>query len=225
MFLGLEVPLEAGWFFCGMNNFCNYADWGDADFRRYRSVQPGDYPKWFRNWDAGEDGETANTRWNRFRVDRFTQAIGRYSDVLDLLRHARPAISAGARNELKYLVAKTESLVSHLRTCCALMEGWLAHDAALCAKRRNDREATIARFDDCEAHYRRAAELAVETATKIATGADDPTDRHILFRYNVGYLLTTREFHKWIRNAANYHRGLPYWEPVDWTIIDPLGVI
>ena len=46
----------------------------------------------------------------------------------------------------------------------------------------------------------------------------------IRFRYNVRYLLPIRAFLPVVRNILNFHSGRPYWERVDWNVIDPPSV-
>lgn len=223
MFLGLEVPLEkAGHCFCGIVNFVNYADNRDInELKTFRQVHPAEGPKLFRNWDVTEEGDSEYIRRCRFRLNRFLEAIGRYETCRQLLQHARLEILAGAGHELEYLIYKTDCFILHLKTLCALMQGHLAYDAAFCALRKMNREEALARFEECAGHYRRTVVLVMDTTARMATGIDDPTERHILFRYNVRFLLPIREFYKFIRNVVNYHKGQPYWELVNWDVIDP----
>jgi hypothetical protein len=222
MFLGLEVPsAEVGYCFTGIDNFRNYGDSRDIEYLkqfRYSDLFSG--PVW-PDWNVTSPGEAPRMKQFRFRTARFLDAIQRYEACLDLLRHSRPAVPDGSRPELEYLIYKTESFVLHLRVVCALMSGHAAYDAAYRAKYQGRREEAIARFDECVARFGEAAALAEATAVKIASGIDDPTDRHILFRYNVRFVLPIREFQKYIRNVTNYHAGLPYWETPNWSIIDP----
>lgn len=227
MFLGLEVPTEkAGPHFCGMGNFVNYADNRDINgLKGFRGMHPGEAPKLFRKWDDREESDSDYIRHCRFRFNRFTEAIGRYETCLQLLHHARSVVLSGAGNELEYLIYKTECFILHLKTLCALMQGHLAYDAAFCAKLKLNREEALERFEECETHYRRTVALVTETTTRMAAGIDDPTERHILFRYNVRFLLPIREFYKFIGNVVNYHKGLPYWAHADWDVIDPQVIV
>ena len=79
----------------------------------------------------------------------------------------------------------------------------------------------LALFSLCEGHFGRAVEMARTTTRVIDDCIDDPTERQILFRYNVRFLRPIMEFRKFIGNVANYYRGRPYWEKVNWSIINP----
>ena len=61
--------------------------------------------------------------------------------------------------------------------------------------------------------------LARETAGQVAGKADDPTEKYILFRYNVRFVIPIAEFCKFIKNVVAFHHGEPYWSEVDWEVI------
>ena len=103
------------------------------------------------------------------------------------------------------------------------MHGFMAYDAAFRAKLGGNNDEMTAHLDDCEYYLNRSCTLAAHTAEHVASLIDDPTERHILFRYNVRIVLPFREFRKFIANVVNYHRGQPYWQPVQWEVIDMLN--
>ena len=130
-------------------------------------------------------------------------------------------VAPGSCGELKYVIVKTEAFILHLRACCALMQGLQAYTAAYTAKGAGQSDESWRCFQDCERFFAEAYALAVKTARKSASLIDHPSERFILFRYNVRLLLPLREFQKFVKNIVNYHSGQPYWTPVDWSIISP----
>ena len=223
MFLGLETPAEdVGHCFCGIGNFLNYADSRDINELKqfHHQNRPLDGPA-FPGWNISQEAESPRMKQYGFRTARFREAIRRYEGCLELLRSSRPGVPAGAGAELEYLLWKTESFVLHLRTLCSLMLGHTAYDAAFRARRHGRWDEAADRFGECGVLFGDAVALAEATAQHMSTGIDDPTERHILFRYNVRIVLPIREFAKYIRNIVNYHRGLAYWETPDWDVVDP----
>jgi hypothetical protein len=156
----------------------------------------------------------------RYRLQRFGESIAKLEAALVDLRQAWPLVAPGAREELAYVTWKTEAFILHLRSCCAIMEGLLAYDVAFRAKMAGE-EGMGERFQACAAWFQRALRLAEETARHVARHCADPTERHILFRYNVRQVLPLRAFQAFVRNVVHFHQGLPYWERVDWDVIAP----
>lgn len=166
-------------------------------------------------------GEPVRLRQMRYRLRRFHGGVSRLGQALDYLSQALTHVAPGARQELEYVIWKTEAFILHLQACCGIMEGFLAYDAAFRARLAGDEEGMSQRFQACEAWFIRACALTEETARLVARHCADPTERHILFRYNVRQVLPLREFRTFIHNVVNFHQGLPYWEPVNWRVIAP----
>jgi hypothetical protein len=104
------------------------------------------------------------------------------------------------------------------------MRGFLALDAFFRA-RHSGREAELpARLTECEHWFDESCTRVVRTAERVATLIDDPTEQHILFRYNVRFVMPFHEFRKFIANLVDVHRGRPCGQTVNWEIIDPPSV-
>lgn len=221
LFLGLRVDAReyGGGCFQGMGNFFNYTDSCETSwltvFRHQKNPAAGmDYVKLW-----GAEGVENHFHRIRYRLQRFQESIPKWQVARELLQNARFLVQPGSRGELEYVIVKTEAFILHLRACCALMQGLLAYEAAYTAKRAGQPGETERQFDACEAFFAEAHVLTVATACKSASLIDHPSERFILFRYNVRQLLPIREFQKFIKNVVNYHHGKPYWEKVNWDII------
>ncbi len=223
LFLGLQVSSEqSGHYFQGMGNFINYADSLDLEWLKMFRGQsaPFDGPNFPGSWDVRDEAPARLMLVMRYREGRFAESVSRLQAALDLLLSARQLVPAGARHELDYLINKTECFILHLDTLRALMQGLMAFDAAFRAKLGGRPDEMMARLNECEYHFDQCCALAAQTAERVATFIDDPTERHILFRYNVRIVLPFREFRKFIANVVNFHRGQPYWQRVQWDVID-----
>ncbi len=210
LFLGLHADANhAGHCFQGMGNFCNYADSLDVTWLKmfHGQAMPFDGPNFSGNWDVREEAPARLMQVMRYREGRFAASVFKLQAALDLLLSARPLVLPGARGEFEYIINKTRSFISHLNALRALMAGFLAYDAAFRAKHGGRQEEMLARLDDCEYYFEQCCALAAQTAEQVASLIDDPTERHILFRYNVRIVLPFREFRKFIANVVNYHRG------------------
>lgn len=223
LYLGLEVPTDHGGWFQGMGNFLNYNDSRyNGWLARFRDqAKPLAGPD-FKNWHVRETAPPS-VHWFlpllKTTEERFAGGVARLLAAQELLESARPLVVPGARHELEYLIYKTDCFRLHLDTLRALARGFTAYDAAFRARYAGETATTLARFDDCEFAFDQCLALAEQTARRVASLIDDPTEKHILFRYNVRMVLPLREFRVFIGNVVNFHRGQPYWQPVNWDII------
>ncbi len=224
LFLGLEVDTQATGYTCyqGMGNFFNYIDSRDIGWLKlYRNQEdPEIGMDWITLWGNQKQVDT-HFRGLRYRRLRFEDSIVQLNRILDLLENARPSVSVGSQAELAYMIVKTKAFMLHLQTCCAMVQGMIDYEAAHEAKRQGHINTMQQHFSACESAFAQAYALAVETARVSASLIDHPSERHILFRYNVRHVLPLREFQKFISNSVNYHNGQSYRETVNWGIIDP----
>ena len=175
-----------------------------------------------------DDSEVTRYEWTFGRCGgprgrRRDESVERLNKGLAYLREARPRVLPGAREELHYLIFKTESYISHLEAIRFLLAGFIAYDRAFWAKLNRREKEMVDQFNRCQFFFSRARDQAQETAAQISNSrfVEDPTEKYILFRYNVRFLLPLEEFSKFIKNVVNFHHGQPYWEKVNWDVIAP----
>ena len=147
------------------------------------------------------------------------QGIQNLERVLALLEQARSTVPSGAKEELEYLVFKTETYILHLQMTRSLLESFVAYDKAFRAKKQGNEQQMQDYLESSESLFTEARRLARETAEQIAKRTTDPTELYILFRYNVRFILPLEEFSKFLKNVVNFHHGQPYWEKVNWDIV------
>ena len=219
-----EFEAYLGW--RGLDNFKNYAATQDIRILgRFKDQKnPFSGPD-FDIWNVHKDGET-ETLWiqrSTARRERYAGGIERLKKGLAYLRQTHPRVLPGARDELEYLVFKTESYISHLEAIRFLLAGFIAYDRAFRAKLNGNEKEMLEAFDRCQFLFSQARGQARETAEQLARSrfVEDGTEKYILFCYNVRFLLPIEEFGKFIKNIVNFHHGQPYWEEVDWEVIAP----
>jgi len=121
-------------------------------------------------------------------------------------------VSPGAQHELEYLIFKTETYISHLQTIRAFLGGFIAYDAAFRAKQKKDEKQMLDQFDMCEFLFSETRDQVLKTVKQLAASAfvEDPTEKYLLFRYNVRFVLPIEQFGKFIKNVVNFHHGQPW---------------
>jgi hypothetical protein len=232
-----EHERSLGW--RGLFNFLNYGDTNDiAIMRRFRSQErPFDGPT-FENWtvtnevaDAAQAADVDARRkllspWIQScenRQSRYAGSIALLEKSAGYLETARPAVLPGSRGELEYLIFKAQTYQGHLKAIRLLLQGYVAYDRAFRSKLRAAKIDMLEEFDRCESLFRAARDQVRGTTEQMAASpfVKDESEKYILFRYNVRFLMPISEFCKFIRNVVNYHHGQPYWEKVDWDVIAP----
>ncbi|HOJ33383.1 MAG TPA: alpha-glucuronidase family glycosyl hydrolase [Candidatus Hydrogenedentes bacterium] len=104
--------------------------------------------------------------------------------ALDLLVQSRDFVYEGSREELDYVIYKTENFITVLDELSAASEAKAAFDRALLAvKEHKDAEARSA-FEHCQRALERANQLVRRAAEQMIPYAHIPTERHILYLFN-----------------------------------------
>jgi hypothetical protein len=126
--------------------------------------------------------------------------------ALELLRQARPKVPAGSRDELDYVIYKTENFVTVFEELSAVSEAKAAFDRALLAKNDGKADEVGKQLDECRTALGRANQSVRQAAEQMIPYARiDPTERHILWIFNKAipsheatqrYLAEVIAFHK-----------------------------
>jgi hypothetical protein len=100
------------------------------------------------------------------------------------LRQAQPKVLPGAREELKYVIYKTENFVAVVEELSASNEAKAAFDRALLAMSAGESAEADKAFEQTQAALDRANRLVREAAQQMIPYAPIPTERHILYLFN-----------------------------------------
>jgi hypothetical protein len=171
------------------------------------------------NWSVKESTASPYIGYCAYRSDRMRQGIQNLERAVTLLEQSRSSVPSGAKEELEYLVFKTDTYILHLQMTKAMLDSFVAYDKAFRAKRQGNKQQLLDNLESSEFMFTQARKLAQETAEQIAKRTTDPTELYILFRYNVRVILPLGEFGKFLKNVVNFHHGQPYWEKVNWDVI------
>jgi hypothetical protein len=90
----------------------------------------------------------------------------------------------GSRDELDYVIYKTENFVTVLDELSAADEAKAAFDRALLAMNAGDAAEARKRLEQCQAALDRANRLVRQAARQMIPYAHIPTERHILYLFN-----------------------------------------
>jgi hypothetical protein len=105
--------------------------------------------------------------------------------ALELLRQARPKVPADSREELDYVIYKTENFVTVFQELAAVQEAKAAFDRALLARSDGSPGEAGKQLEQCRTALDRAGRLVRQAAEQMIPYARiDPTERHILWIFN-----------------------------------------
>lgn len=105
--------------------------------------------------------------------------------ALELLRQARPKVPAGSRDELDYVIYKTENFITVFQELAAVDEAKAAFDRAVIAKIDGKSDEVGRQLELCRTAVDRAGRLVRQAAEQMIPYARiEPTERHILWILN-----------------------------------------
>ena len=104
--------------------------------------------------------------------------------ALELLQQARPKVLSGSRDELDYVIFKTENFVTVLEELSAAEAAKAAFDRAALAMNAGEKAAARQQLSRSAAALERADRLVREAARQMIPYAQIPTEKHILYLFN-----------------------------------------
>ncbi|MCC6695450.1 MAG: hypothetical protein IT365_07460 [Candidatus Hydrogenedentes bacterium] len=132
------------------------------------------------NWTDVDKAILTAEEERRFWDDRAAQC----GQALELLRQVRPEVLPGSREELDYVIYKTQNLVTVFHLLGQAREASAAFDRALAAAHAAQPDESKQQFEQCQTALDRASELIREAAQQMIPYAHIPTERHILWIIN-----------------------------------------
>jgi hypothetical protein len=104
--------------------------------------------------------------------------------ALELLRQARPKVLPGSREELDYVIYKTENFITVLEEVSVGEQAKAAFDRALLAMNAGDAAEVREQLHRTQTALDRANRLVREAAQQMIPYCKDPTEKHILYLFN-----------------------------------------
>jgi hypothetical protein len=127
--------------------------------------------------------------------------------ALELLRQARSKVLPGSREELEYVIFKTENFNTFLEVLRACYDAKLALDRAWLARIDTDTVEFWKQLEQCREAIDRADRLARAQAGQMIAYADDKTERHILLIYNKYVISSIERGQKEVDEIIAFHKG------------------
>jgi len=159
---------------------------------------------------AEQHPHLASMRPGEYWDDRAAQC----REALELLRRARPKVLPGSREELEYVIFKTENFIKYFEVLRACHDAKVALDRAWLAKIDADTPAFWKQLEQCRAAVDRADRLARAQAGQMIAYADDKTEQHILHIYNKYVISSTERSLEKVDEIIAFHRGQGQLKPI-----------
>jgi hypothetical protein len=104
--------------------------------------------------------------------------------ALELMQQAHPKVFPGSREELDYVIYKTQNFITVVEELSAANEANAAYDRAVLAKNDGKAAEVQKQLDQSQTALERANRLVREAAEQMIPYAHIPTEKHILYLFN-----------------------------------------
>ena len=176
--------------------------------RLYQQPNPFDGPK---DWGGFIKSSHETNQY-------FEQAANNLQRALDQMKAAEPKVASHGREELHYLMNKTESYRLHLETLVTVRRAYIEFGEAFQSWNAGaiDRAELVRRLDDSMNLFDEARQMGLRTTEKFAEVIDHPSDMGVLYRANL-FLVTGLDLvAQTMQDIVNYHHGREYTKRVAW---------
>ena len=129
-----------------------------------------------------------------------------YRQALELLRQARPKVLPGSREELDYVIYKTENFITVFELLATANETKATFDRALLAFNAGEAAEGRKQLDQSQTAMDRANRLVREAAEQMIPYAHIPTEKHILYLFNDAMPSHERE-RSYLAEVIAFHKG------------------
>jgi hypothetical protein len=165
--------------------------------------QSGTFWFWRRNAVGAQHEEDRALRPDLLWQRRAAQ----YRTVVDLLRCARPRVLTGSRNELDYVIFKTENFAAYFDVLQECEEARIELDRAYLARLDRDEADAGDRLERCRAALQRADRHAQGAAGQMLAYSDEKAERHLLFRFNQNVIASIESGRDFVDGVIATHRS------------------
>ena len=108
-----------------------------------------------------------------------------------------------------YVIYKTEGFISYLDVLSACREAVVTLDRAWLGLVDGDWVEFGTQLEQCQAILGRADRLARAAAGQMIAYADDPTEKHLLLRYNRNVIAGIENAQKYVAEVVAFHKEKP----------------
>jgi hypothetical protein len=188
----------------------------DLAYRYSKQPNPYDGPKgsWWDSFIAHSPTEIAI----------YEHSITLLNEALTSLHAAQPKVAPQGKNELVYLISRTEAYRDDMRAQILERQGYLAFDRAFREKDSVSHEQFVGDLESSLEKFAAGTEQTRAATTDYARIVDHPSDLETLYHLNVGGVLGFNLVHDWMQNIVNFNEGKPYTEhvPFERIFTDPV---
>ena len=198
-----------GWVGQGNFNCCEVLPEISTAYQYYKQANPYEGPAGWRKFISESHD----------KIHYYSHSVKLLQTALRFLQTAAEKCFPKGKDELKYLLNKTESYSLHLQTLITARRAYIAYEEAFSKRNAIPREEFLQKLDGSMDLFTQARESGRRTTEKFAEFVDHPSDLGVLYRANL-FLVTGLELvEQTMRNIVNFHHGRTYVEPVAWNKI------
>lgn len=172
------------------------------------SLQPNPYdgptgPRW-KKYIAGLPGE----------IEVFQHSIPMLENALSSMRAAEAKVAPRGKEELAYMICRTEAYRDAMQAEITERQAFLAFDHAFQTRSAVSRVQFESNLDASLKQFEAAHEQAEVATRKYAEIIDYPSDLEDLYRLNTAKVMSFDFITQWVRTIVNFNEGKPYGQHV-----------
>jgi hypothetical protein len=170
--------------------------------------------------DNAFDGPTGR-EWTDFIttsppvIEAFQQSINILNKALDSMYEALPKVDPRGKEELIYLISRTESYRDAMKADITERRAFFMFDDAFRSRREISHEDFIAKLEGSIKVFGDAEDQAKVATEEYAKIVDYPSDLEALYNLNVAAVTGFDLIQQWMQQVVNFHEGKIYTRHVD----------
>ncbi|MGD0732875.1 MAG: alpha-glucuronidase family glycosyl hydrolase [Terracidiphilus sp.] len=161
-------------------------------------------------------------RWTRMidampgEIDVYQHEIPMFEKALDSMHAAEPKVAPRGKEELAYLICRTEAYRDAIKANITERQAFMAFDQAFKTRSAVSQQQFEQNLDSSMRLFETAVDQAKAATSKYTEIVDYPSDLENVYRLNTSVILAFDLNAQWIRNIVDFNEGKPYDRHVPW---------
>jgi len=145
----------------------------------------------------------------------FKESIAILNKALESMHAAEPNVAPYGKEELKYLISRTEAYRDDMQAEITERRAFRMFDDAFQSRHELSHKDFIAKLEGSLKLFGEAEDQAKTATEEYAEIVDYPSDLEALYNLNVAAVTGYDLIQQWMRQVVNFHEGKPYTRHVD----------
>ena len=146
----------------------------------------------------------------------FQHEIPMLDKALDSMRAAEPKVAPRGKEELAYLICRTEAYRDAMQADITERQAFMSFDQAFKTRSAVSQQQFEENLESSLKLFEAALDQVKAATTKYTEIIDYPSDLEDVYRLNTAKIMAYDLTTQWIRTIVNFNEGKPYGQYVPW---------